>query len=85
MLTDSQTRSGKTELTIHPTGGDREVHHSPGFKGHAPALQAGRRKRPGPQRGRAETKERRRDSAAPNVIMQWTGLADGGGAGCFVF
>lgn len=44
---------------------------------------------PGPKRGRAETKERRgdkekeeRDSAAPNVIMQWTGSAKG--AGCFV-
>lgn len=47
---------------------------------------------PGPKRGRTETKERRRDkekeeidSAAPNVIMQWTGSANGGGAGCFVF
>lgn len=36
-LTDQQTGSWK----ISPTGGDREVHHSPGFKGHAPALQAG--------------------------------------------
>lgn len=42
--------------------------------------------------GRAKTKERKgdkekeeRDSAAPNVIMQWTGSANGGGAGCFVF
>lgn len=48
---------------------------------------------PGPKRGRAETKKERRrdkekeerDSAAPNVIMQWTGSANGGGAGCFVF
>lgn len=52
---------------------------------------AGRRMGPRPKRGRAETKERRdkekeeRDSAAPNVIMQWTGSANGGGAGCFVF
>lgn len=43
---------------------------------------------PRPKRGgRAEIKERRRDkekeerdNAAPNVIMQWTGLAIGGGA-----
>lgn len=39
--------------------------------------------------GRAEIKERRdkekeeRDNAAPNVIMQWTGSAIGGGARCF--
>lgn len=56
------------------------------------ASPAGRRMGPGPKRGRAETKERRgdkekeeRDSAAPNVIMQWTGSANGGGARCFVF
>lgn len=57
------------------------------------ASPAGRRMLPGPKRGRAETKKERRrdkekeerDSAAPNVIMQWTGSANGGGAGCFVF
>lgn len=69
------------------------MHHRPGFKGHAPALQAGgARARETGEGGGAETKKReeetrreKRDSAAPNVIMQWTGSANGGGAGCFVF
>lgn len=68
------------------------MHHSPGFKGHVPALQAGDWGL-GPKRGlEQKQKERRgdkekeeRDSAAPNVIMQWTGSANGGGAGCFCF
>lgn len=85
-------RKWKKRWTISPTGGDREVHHSPGFKGHAPALQAGDWG-PGPKRGlEQKRKERRgdkekeeRDSAAPNVIMQWTGSANGGRAGCFCF
>lgn len=38
------------------------------------------------KRERRRDKEiEKRDSAAPNVIMQWTGSANGGGAGCFVF
>lgn len=57
------------------------------------ASPAGRRLGPGPKRGlEQKQKERRgdkekeeRDSAAPNVIMQWTGSANGGGAGCFCF
>lgn len=65
------------------------MHHSPGFKGHAPALQAGGCGPGQREGGRAEIKERRdkekeeRDNAAPNVIMQWTGSAIGGGARCF--
>lgn len=67
------------------------MHHRPGFKGHAPALQAGwgpgqRGGEGGQKRKREEeTRREKRDSAAPNVIMQWTGSANGGGAGCFVF
>lgn len=65
------------------------MHHSPGFKGHAPALQAGGwgpGQRGGEQkRKRGDKEKEQRDSAAPNVIMQWTGSANGGGAGCFVF
>lgn len=89
LTADRQTGSGKMELTIPPTGGDREVHHSPGFKGHAPALQAGGwgpGQRGGEQKQREkETRRKKRDSAAPNVIMQWTGSSNGGGMFCFFY
>lgn len=52
------------------------MHHYPGFKGHAIALQAG-------GRGLGEQKEK--ENAAPIVIMQWTGWANGEGTRCKVF
>lgn len=40
---------------------------------------------PGPKREEQKQKrEEETDSAAPHVIMQWIGSANGGGAGCFV-
>lgn len=58
---------------------EAEVHRSPGFKTHAPASQAGWWG--GPEGG----EERKAESAAPNVVMQWSGSTNGGRAGCFVF
>lgn len=73
---------------ISPTVGDRNAPQP--WVQRSCASPAGRRMGPGPERGRAETKERRgdeekeeRDSAAPNVIMQWTGSANGGRGGMF--
>lgn len=58
---------------------EAEVRCSLGFERHAPASQAGWW---GGPNGGAETKA---ESAAPNVIMQWSGSTNWGGAGCFVF
>lgn len=89
-LTDRQTGSGKNGADHSPYRWRQRSAPQPWVQ-RSCASPAGRRMLPGPKRGRAETKERRdkekeeRDSAAPNVIMQWTGSANGGGAGCFVF
>ncbi|KAF3859248.1 hypothetical protein F7725_021648, partial [Dissostichus mawsoni] len=71
-------QSGKTELTIHPTGGDREVHHSPGFKGHAPALQAGGR---GWGHRGGEQKQKREEETAQRQTSSCSGQAWLTGAG----
>lgn len=57
---------------------EAEVRCGLGFERHAPASQAGWWGGPD---GGAETKA---ESAAPNVIMQWSGSTNWGGAGCFV-
>lgn len=58
------------------------MHHSLGSKVMRPCRQEdeARAKEGESSNEREETRRKKRDNAAPNIIMQWTGSANGGGA-----